>query len=135
MPNAFARSFGVAIDQILDQDGNIVAALPQCWHSKREHVEAVEQILTEGAFSHGCTQVPIRCRENAYVNRNCLAPSHSFEFTVLENSQQGNLCLWRKFAHFIEEQGSAVGRFKASQTPLKGSGEGASFMAEELGGY
>src|SRR6266850_1280135 len=55
MSNAFARSFGVAIDQILDQDVNIVAALPQCWHSKREHVEAVEEILTEGAFSDGCT--------------------------------------------------------------------------------
>src|SRR5467141_3806852 len=86
MSNAFARSFRVASDQILDQNGNIVAALPQCWHSKREHVEAVEEILTEGAFSDGCTQVPICCCEHSYVNRNRLAPSHSFELTVLENS-------------------------------------------------
>ena len=55
MSNAFARSFGVAIDQVLDQDGNIVAALPQCWHSKREHVEAVEEILAKRTFSHGFT--------------------------------------------------------------------------------
>ena len=55
MSNAFASSFGVAIDQILDQDGNIVDAFPQCWHSKREHVEAIEEILAEGTFSDGFT--------------------------------------------------------------------------------
>src|SRR6266446_10455204 len=126
MSNVSACSFGVAIDQILDQDGNIVAALAQCRHSNREHVETVEEILPEGAFSEGCAQVPICCREHSYVNRNRVAPSHSLELMVLEHSQQGHLCLWGELAHFIEEQGSAVGQFKASQTPLEGSGEGAS---------
>src|SRR5258707_1846468 len=94
MSNAFASSFGVAIDQILDQDGNIIDALPQCWHSKREHVEAVEKILAEGTFSDGFTSVPICRRENPYVYRNRVAPSHSFVFTFLEHSLQGNLFLW-----------------------------------------
>ena len=86
MSNAFASSFGVAIDQIFDQDGNVVAALPQCRHSKREHVEAVEEILSERTFSDGYAQVPICRREHSDVHRNRLAPSYSFEFTVLENS-------------------------------------------------
>src|SRR2546428_4026527 len=69
MANAFASSFGVAIDQILDQDGNVVAALPQCGHSKREHVEAVEEVLSERTFSDGYAPVPICRREHSYVNR------------------------------------------------------------------
>src|ERR1700730_6694759 len=93
MSNAFASSLGVAIDQILDQDGNIVDALAQCRNSNREHVETVEEILTEAAFSDGCAQVPICCREHSYVNRNRVAPSHSLELMVLERSSQGHLCL------------------------------------------
>src|SRR5258705_4522019 len=84
--NLFTSSLRVTIDQVFDQQRNVVNALAQCRYSNRENTEAVEQILSEGAFSHGCTQVHICSREDSYIHRNCLTSTDSFEFPFLQNS-------------------------------------------------
>src|ERR1700751_511635 len=50
--NLLAQFFGVAVDQVSDQQGNITNALAQCRQSNRKNVEAVKQILTKPAFGH-----------------------------------------------------------------------------------
>ena len=98
------------------------------------NVEAIKQVLTEHAFSYRLSQVSIRSGYHPYVNGHCLSAAHSLEFTLLKNSQQRDLRLWRKIAYFIEEYRSTVGRFETSQPALSGPREGASFMAKQFGG-
>src|SRR5438552_17147110 len=50
--NLLAQFFGVAVDQVSDQQGNIANALAQCRQSNRKNVEAVKQILTKPDLRH-----------------------------------------------------------------------------------
>ena len=131
--NLLAQFLGVAIDQVSDQQGNIANALAQCWQSNRNNVEAIKQVLTERAFSYRLSQVSIRSGYHPYVNGHCLSAAHSLEFTLLKNSQQRDLRLWRKIAYFIEEYRSTVGRFETSQPALSSPCKGTFFVAEQFG--
>src|SRR5713101_815678 len=82
--NLFANCLGIAIDQVFDQQRNVVNALTQCRYANRENIQTVEQILTERAFSYGCTQVPIRSGKYSHVHRNRLAATHALEFPLLQ---------------------------------------------------
>src|SRR5258708_9445640 len=84
--NLFTGCLRVTVDQVFDQQRNVVNALTQCRYSNRENIEAVKQVLSEGAFSHGCTQVRICSGEYSYVHRNCSTSTNSFEFPLLQNS-------------------------------------------------
>src|SRR5208282_4110172 len=51
---------------------------------------------------------------------------------LLEDAQQFVLNIQRNFSHFIEEDGSAFGRFKASGPVLEGPGKSPADMAKEF---
>src|SRR6185295_6108506 len=53
---------------------------------------------------------------------------------LLEHAQQRDLDLLGQIADFVEKDRPAIGRFEASEAPLRGAGEGSLLMAEELGG-
>src|SRR6266436_5004231 len=129
----FAGCLCVTIDQVFDQQRNVVDALTQRRDSNRENIEAVEQILSEGAFRHCYTQVRVCSREYSYVHLNCLTATNSFEFPFLENSQQSNLGLGREVTHLVQEYRSTIGRFKASHSPLHGTGERSFLVSKQFG--
>jgi hypothetical protein len=65
---------------------DVINSITKCRYLNREHVEAVEQILTERPVSYGRAQIFICRREHSHINPNRLVPTYSFEFVLLENS-------------------------------------------------
>jgi hypothetical protein len=62
-----------------------------------------------------------------------LISAEPLEFPFLENSQQGNLRFHCQFANLVQEDCSAICRFKAAQPPLQRSSERTFFMAKQFG--
>src|ERR1700735_2650573 len=98
-----------------------------------ENIKPVEKILTEGTGINGRLEVAIRCDQNAYVDGERLAAPDALKLPLLQYTKQGDLHLNRKVANLVEKDCSTVGRFKASDAPLQGPGEGAFLMAKKLG--
>src|SRR3546814_3275686 len=61
------------------------------------------------------------------------ARADRLDLAVLKHAQQLHLRDQRHFAHFIEEDGAHVGRDALADLPVEGAGEGAAFMAEQVG--
>ncbi|MNW15942.1 hypothetical protein D3C71_2146110 [compost metagenome] len=55
------------------------------------------------------------------------------KLTVRQHPQQASLGVSRHVTDFIEEQGAAIGLFKAPAPQVGGTGECAFFVAEQLG--
>src|SRR6202011_1942848 len=101
--------------------------------SNWKNIEPVEQVLPESAFSYGCTQVRICSRDYSYVYLNCLSTTNSFEFPLLENSQQSNLSLGRQVTDLVQEYRPAISRFKASHSPLHCTCERSFLVSKQFG--
>ena len=61
-----------------------------------------------------------------------MAASDSLELSLLQNAQQGNLSLHRKFADFIQEDGAALSKLEPAEAPLQGTGESSFLVTEQL---
>src|SRR6266851_6438594 len=98
-----------------------------------KNIKSVEEILTERTGIDCRLQVAVRCDQHAYVDGERLTAPDAFKLPLLQHAEQGDLRLDGKVANLIEENGSTVGRFKASDAPLQRPGEGAFLMAKKLG--
>jgi len=97
-----------------------------------KHIQPIEEILTESTVPHGAAQVTIGGGHHSHVDLERFGAADAFELTLLEHSQQGGLSLHRKLGDLVQEEGSALRRFKASGAPLHGAGEGALFVPEQF---
>ena len=68
----------------------------------------------------------------AHVGLIGTATSQALELLFLKNAKKFGLQLERKLTDFVQKQGSALGRLKASQILSHSPGEGAAFVAEEF---
>jgi hypothetical protein len=130
--NPLPKTTRAAINQILGQEWNVVRALAQCGQANREDVEAVQEILPKSTFTGGRIQIPVRGREHAHIRGNSLRSAHPLEFPLLEHSQQCHLRIAWQFADLVQEEGSTVRAFEATQTSLQGAGKCSPLMPEEL---
>ena len=81
-------------------------------------VEPIKKILPECTGVHSGFQVAIRCGKHSDVDGNRLAAPDPFEFSFLENPQQGDLRRGRELTDLVEENRTAVGRFEAPRALL-----------------
>src|SRR5258707_10999970 len=95
-------------------------------------VEPVEQVLPECPRFNRCAQVAVRSGDDSYIHGNRLAASHPLEGSLLEYSQQRDLCLEREFTDFIQKKRSAVGQLEAAQPPMGRPRERALLVAKQL---
>src|ERR1700683_3492884 len=98
-----------------------------------KNIKSVEEILTERTGMDCRLQIAVRCDQHAYVDGKRLTAPNAFKLSLLQHTKQGDLHLDGKVANLIEKNSSTVGRLKASNAPLQGSGEGAFLMAKKLG--
>ena len=64
------------------------------------------------------------------VDLDGLRASDSLEFPFLQHPQQRDLGVRQEFAHFVEENRSAVGQLETAKPALRGTGERSLLMAE-----
>jgi len=60
--------------EILDEQRDVSAPLTKRRHMDGEHIQAVEQILTETALRNRRIQIPVVAASNAYINRDGSEP-------------------------------------------------------------
>ena len=68
LPTSGARRF----EEVIGEQGDVLAPLAQRWNSDLDHVQPVEEILAEPALSHRLLQVRVGGRDQAHVDANLL---------------------------------------------------------------
>ena len=124
---------GADLQEVARQHGHVFLALTQGRQAQANDVEAVKQVLAEGAVLDTLFQVLMGSRNHAHIGLDGPMTAHAVKVAVAQHPQQAGLQIKRHVANFIEEQGAAVGLFKA--TPAHGlcTGESAALVPEQLG--
>src|SRR5438105_813842 len=119
---------------MLGQWTDVGGALTQWRNDQRNHVEAVKKIFPEGAPRDRLFKVGIRERNDARLHLDAYsgASAQTMEAFVFDHAQQFRLHGWGERADFVEDDGAAARKLQASTLKLRGAGEGAGLVAEEL---
>ena len=127
-----AGTGGVPSHEVLDEHQDVVSPLSQRRHLDGEHVEAIKEVLAKASIGHSGGQVTVGRRDHSNVDFDRLCSPDSLELSLLQDSQERDLCVGRKFTHFIEKDRAAMSLFEAAEPPLRRSGEGAFLVAKQL---
>src|SRR5262249_3778975 len=122
----------VALDEVVDQQGNVIGSLTEGWHSYGENIQSIEKILAKRAIRDGLFQLAVGRGYHPYVNRDRLDATNALNFPFLEDSEQCYLGFRRQIADLVEENRASISRLKPSQALLECSSEGAFFMPEQF---
>src|SRR6185312_9407237 len=108
---------------MVDQDGDVVAALAQRRQREREHVDAVEEILAELAFAHLLGEITMGGNHYPHVDLHCPASSNALDLSFFEHAQQLGLHGKRHVANLIEEERTATGLLEFAEMACGRAGE------------
>ncbi len=114
------------------QGQNVFAALTQGWQIQGDHVQAVQQILTETSAAHHVLKVEVGGGQDAHVGTSSHRVADALVFLVLNEAQQLGLQRQRKVADLVEKQGAAIGLIDTTQRAFAGTGESAAAVAEQF---
>src|SRR5205807_545264 len=89
---------------MLNQSGNIFAALPQRRKCERKNIDAVKEILTEFSVSHQCFQIAVSSDNHANVNLNRFGCAYALNFPLLENAKELGLHRLWHVADLVKKQ-------------------------------
>src|SRR5450631_1424671 len=117
---------------MIDEQRDVLLALPEWGDRDGENVEPVEQVFPESAVLDLFLQVPVGGRDDPYVGLNGAGTAQPLKLAVLDDPEQFGLQLQRHLADFVEEYGAAVGQLEAPDLPGIRPGEGTLFPPEEL---
>jgi hypothetical protein len=92
-----------------------------------------EQVLAEAAGGDHRLQILVRRADDAGVDGDRLAAADALDDPFLEEAQELDLKGERDVADLVEEQGAALGELDLALRRLDRAGEGALFVAEQLG--
>ncbi len=121
---------GEALDEEIDEIGDVFFVFAQRGDIDGHHVEAVIEIFAEGAFFQSGAKIAICGGDQADVHFQRARSAEAIEGTLLQDAQQLYLRAGRDVADFVEEQRAFVGQLKFSRLAGGGTGEGAFFVAE-----
>src|SRR5208337_3742533 len=114
------------------QQWQVINSLPERRDLNRKHVQPVKEIFAKTAGGYGFLQIPVRRGHNAHIRSACPVVTNALIPLLLENAQQLVLDIQRNFSHLIQENGSALGGFKASGPIPQRPGKSPPDMAKEL---
>jgi hypothetical protein len=96
-------------------------------------VQAEIQVLAECSAPHLRGEVAVGGRQDADIDLHRRGPAQAVDFALLQCAQQLRLQTDIHFGHLVQQQGAAMGGLELAQTAGDRAGEGASFVAEQLG--
>src|SRR5262245_45742705 len=122
-----------ALKIVLQQRGDILRVISQWSNRDRDDVDAVEQVLAEGAYLNQLAEVAI-----GGGNQSDVAGLHDPEradglyLAGVGKSQEHGLHPQAHFAELVEEQGAALGLTDQARTITVRVGEATSYVPEQL---
>ena len=121
------------LHEVRQQDGDVLAALPQRGGMDPDDVQAVEEVLPERAGAHPRFEDLVRGGDDPDIDPDRHVAPDAIELSVGQHPQQARLELGRHVSDLVEEQRAAIGLLEAAETPGLRTGEGTAFVTEELG--
>src|SRR5437879_137596 len=117
---------------MLGQHQDVGFSLAKRRQKDGENIEAVEEILAKFTFCDGVLEILVgRCNQ-ADIHLDRLITAKPFEFALLQDAEEFDLCLGRQIADLIEKKGTAVGHFKPAFLSRRRSGKSTLFVTEKL---
>ena len=127
-----ARPLGVASHEVLDEHQDVLSPVSERWHLDGKHVESIEEVLAKASIGHSGVQVTVGRRDDSNVDSDRLCSPDSLKLSLLQDSQERDLRVGRKFTYFIQEDRAAISLFKAAEPPLCSSSEGSFLVTKQL---
>ncbi len=125
-----ARS--MLFEEMLYQQRDIFDPLAQRRQVNRDDAQAIEQVFAKGPGLDGFPQIAVAAGNDADVQLDAFLAAHLHEFPLLDHPQQLRLDVETQVGDFIEKEGPMIGQFKQTVLGLKGTGERAFDVAEQL---
>src|SRR2546428_4074886 len=97
-----------------------------------DHLQAMEQVLPEGARSHARGKIGVAGGDQAKVAADQAATADSSKHALLQHAEELCLGLEGQVRDLVQEKGAAVRQLEDAHPPTVGAGEGTAFVAEEL---
>src|SRR5579884_3052638 len=91
---------------------NIFTPISQRRNLNVEHLQSVQEILTERSLGHEFFQIAITGNDKANVNRSSLGLTNSSNFSFLDNPQEFCLQCRSRVRNFVKENRPSIRRFK-----------------------
>src|SRR5688572_22062822 len=97
-----------------------------------QHVDSVEEVLSELLVAHLLQQIAVRGRNEADMNASLFHRTHATKCAIFQHAQK--LCLQAngQLADFVNKQRTAVGNFKQTLFRSYCAGECPLFVPEQL---
>ena len=121
------------LEEVVHQQGDVLATFAQCRQVHTDHIETMEQVLTETPFAHQLLEILMRGRDDTYIRLDRLMTTDAVELTIGEDPQQPGLQLGRHVADLVEKKCAAVGLFETPGPTRLRAGESPFLMPEQLG--
>ena len=123
---------GVALEEVVHQDRQVLEALAQGRQAQGDDVEAVVEVLAEGAGGDPLREVPVGGGDDADVDRHGPGVAHGRQHALLEHPEEAHLEARGGVTDLVEEEGAPVGDLEQALLVGDGAGEAPPAVAEEL---
>jgi hypothetical protein len=122
----------ISLEEVLDQDRNVAAALPQRRHDDLDAVQPVIEVGAERAFcrQHGKTAIGRHDDAGVDVARHMTADA--LDRKVLNRAQQLGLRRRREIRYLVEKQRAAFGLFEPPSSHRLCAGKRAALVSEQF---
>ena len=131
----FPPGFGVVlVQEVIGQQGDVLGPFPQGGHDDLQHAQAEIEVAAETPFGHVLLQVAIGGGDHADIDVDRLAAADALEGMPFQHAEELGLDAGAHLADFVEHEGALVGGLELADLPLRGPGEGAALVAEQLAG-
>ena len=100
---------GVFVQEVLDEDGNVLASLAQGRQDEGNDVETIEEVLQEPAVLHQPLDVAVGRGDHAHVHLLAALRAQGLELALLQDAQELGLQGRAHGPDLVQEDGAAVG--------------------------
>ena len=99
-------------DEMIAEQRNIFRAFSKRRNVDGNHVEPVEEILTEKAFLDPFLDVHVGGRYDSQIQRDLLSAAYPGDLLVLDGTEKLGLKVQRHVADLVQKEGAGVGHLK-----------------------
>src|SRR5206468_2714347 len=115
----------VDAQEVLGEDADVLVTLAERWHTDRDDIEPVVEVLAEAPLSHHLGQVLVRGGDDAHVDLDGVRAAEALELALLEHAQDLGLGHQREVGNLVEEKRAPVGQLEAALLAAGRAGERA----------
>ena len=108
---------------MIDQERNVLAPLTERRQPNREDVDSIVEVSSKTTGCDLGLEVATSGGDQSDIGSNGLAPSHTLELLLLQDTQELDLDFGRQLADLVQKERAVIGQLEATNPALKRSRE------------